>query len=48
MNLSVFVWTLGDIIGAVVIGLILLFFLAAGALIAWERLVRWVRNKFKP
>lgn len=47
MNLSIFVWTFGDVIGAAVISMILLMFLVCGLVIAWENFVRWIRNKFK-
>lgn len=41
----VFVWTLSDLIGVIVIGIALLFFLAVAALIAWDKAVKWVRKK---
>ena len=48
MNLSVFVWTFGDVIGLVTIALFGLLYVGIHAFLAWERLVRWARNKFKP
>lgn len=48
MNLSVFVWTLGDVIGLVTIALFVLLYVGIHAFLAWESFVRWVRNKFKP
>lgn len=47
MNLSVFVWTLGDAIAAFAVGLFALLLLVLGLVIAWERFVHWIRNKFK-
>jgi hypothetical protein len=48
MSLSVFVWTLGDVIGVATIALFVLLYAGIHAFLAWEKLVRWVKSKFKP
>lgn len=41
----VFVWTVSDIFGLIVVALILLAALFIGALQAWEKIKHWWRNR---